>query len=71
MEGSAGGGITYSNDASSRGNSFNEELSVENDDQTLFLKPLGMSVRGAANAKLSAEQGAELFWEMLIGPLQE
>jgi hypothetical protein len=64
------GGITYSNDASSRGNSFNEELSVENDDQTLFLKPLGMSFRGAANAKLSAEQGAELFWEMLIGPLQ-
>jgi len=64
------GGITYSSDASSRGNSFNEELSVENDDQTLFLKPLGISFGGAANAKLSAEQGAELFWEMLIGPLQ-
>lgn len=64
------GGITYSNDASARGNSFNEELSVENDDQTLFMKPLGMSFRGATNAKLSAEQGAELFWEMLIGPLQ-
>lgn len=64
------GGITYSNDAASRGNSFNEELSVENDDQTLFLKPLGMSFKSTANARLSAEQGAELFWEMLIGPLQ-
>jgi len=64
------GGITYSNSTSSRGNSFNEELSVENDDQTLFLKPLGISFQGTANAKLSAEQGAEHFWEMLIGPLQ-
>ena len=64
------GGITYSNNASSRGNSFNEELSAENDDQTLFLKPLGMSFHGTANAKLSAAQGAEHFWEMLIGSLQ-
>lgn len=64
------GGITYSNDASSRGNSFNEELSVENDDQTLFLKPLGMRFHGTPNAKLSAEQGAEHFWEMLIEALQ-
>lgn len=64
------GGITYSSDASSRGNSFNEELSVENDDQALFLKPLGTSFRGSTNVKLSPEQGAELFWDMLIGPLQ-
>lgn len=35
------GGITYSNNATSRGNSFNESLSVGHDDQTLFLKPMG------------------------------
>jgi len=64
------GGITYSNDASSGGNSFNEELSVGNDDQTLFLKPLGMSLRRAEGAKLSAEQGAEHFWDMLVAPMQ-
>lgn len=63
-------GIKYSNNASSRGNSFNEELSVDGDDQTLFLKPLGLSFHGEADAKLSAEQGAEHFWEMLIEPLQ-
>lgn len=64
------GGITYSSSASSRGNSFNEELSVESDDQALFLKPLGMSFHNTPNAKLSVEQGAEHFWEMLIAPLQ-
>jgi hypothetical protein len=63
------GGITYSSNASSRGNSFNEELSVENDDQTLFLKPMGMSL-GTPIAKFSVEQGAEHFWQMLIGSLQ-
>jgi len=64
------GGITYSNDASARGNSFNEELSVENDDQTLYLRPMGMALHGDKSTKLSAEQAAEQFWEMLIGPLQ-
>jgi hypothetical protein len=64
------GGITFSNDASSRGNSFNEELSVDNDDQALFLKPLGMASYGNAEAKFSAEQGAEHFWSLLIASLQ-
>jgi hypothetical protein len=64
------GGITYSNNASSRGNSFNEELSVDNDDQTLFLKSFGMSSHRSSEAKLSPEQGSEYFWEMLIGSLQ-
>jgi hypothetical protein len=64
------GGITYSNNVSSRGNSFNEELSVDSDDQALFLKPMGMSFTGSKNSTLSVEQGAEFFWEMLITPLQ-
>lgn len=64
------GGITYSRDASSRGSSFNEELSVQYDDQLLFLKRLGMSFHGASNAKLSVEQAAEHLWGMLISSLQ-
>lgn len=64
------GGITYSNDATSRGNSFNESLSVGNDDQTLFLQPMGMSFRGTREDKLSSEQAAEYYWDMLIASLQ-
>jgi hypothetical protein len=64
------GGITFSHNASSRGNSFNEELSVDNDDQVLFLKSFGMSVHRSPDAKLSPEQASEYFWEMLIGSLQ-
>lgn len=64
------GGITYSNNATSRGNSFNESLSVGHDDQTLFLKPMGMSFRGTREDKLSDEQAAEYYWEMLIASLQ-
>ena len=64
------GGITYSNDATSRGNSFNESLSVGHDDQTLFLQPMGMSFRGTREDKLSGEQAAEYYWEMLIASLQ-
>ena len=64
------GSITYSRDTSARGNSFNEELSVQHDDQVLFLKPLGMSFHGASDAKLSVEQAAEHFWGMLISSLQ-
>jgi hypothetical protein len=64
------GGITYSSDASSRGSSFNEELSVQHDDQGLFLKPLGMSFHGASDAKLSVEQAAEHFWGMLVSSMQ-
>jgi hypothetical protein len=65
------GGITYSADASSRGTSYNEELTVEHDDQTLYLKPLlGMAFHGTHDAKLTMEQAAEHYWEKLIESLQ-
>jgi len=64
------GSIAYSSDASSRGSSFNESLSVASDDQTLYLKLMGMAFRGQERAKLSIEQAAEHYWEMLISPLQ-
>lgn len=64
-------GITFSYDASARSNSFNEAVSVEADDQTLFFKPLGMDTRNARESQLSREGAAELYWGMLIARLQE
>ena len=68
--GSRDGAVTYSHDASVRGNSFNEMLSIDADDQALFLKPLGMAMRGERDAKLSGEGAAEFSWGLLIAPLQ-
>jgi hypothetical protein len=65
-------GIAYSHDTSDGTTAFNENLSVESDDQALYLRPLGMARfgRGEAAGKLSLEGGAELYWEMFIEPLQ-
>jgi TIR domain len=65
-------GIAYSHDTSSGTTAFNENLSVESDDQALYLHPLGMAHFGGGEAagKLSLEGGAELYWEMFIQPLQ-
>jgi hypothetical protein len=70
--GGLSGGIAYSHDISGATNSFNESLSVENDDQALYLRALGMGRmgRGDQAGKLSPEGGAELYWEMFIEPLQ-
>ena len=68
---SGGSAITYSNRAESDGSSFNESLSVEADEQTMYLRPLGMWHLGRErDAKLSQEGGAELFWGIFIEPLQ-
>lgn len=64
------GGIAYSANETSESNSYNESLSVEADDQMLYLKSLGMSFRRGAGAKLSQEGAAELYWAMLIERLQ-
>jgi hypothetical protein len=66
-------GITYSHNESADNGSFNESLSVEHDDQALYLKSLGMSTMrsgGREEKKLSMEGGAELYWELFIEPLQ-
>lgn len=62
--------ITFSADASSRGNSFNEQLSVDHDDQAMFLKPLGMASFDNAPKQLSQQGAAEMYWSMLIERLQ-
>jgi len=64
-------GIAYSATETSDSNSFNENLTVQADDQMLYLKSMGMShYRGSQNEKLSQEGAAELYWGMLIEPLQ-
>jgi hypothetical protein len=64
-------GILYSSDASARGNSFNERLSVEADDQSMFLRPLGMATfSGGDKDKLSPEGASELYWSLLMRNLQ-
>jgi TIR domain len=71
--GSMMGDILYSSTEIARDNSCNESLSVKNDDQALFLEPMGMSMMysgGGKDKKLSMEGGAELYWGLLIQPLQ-
>lgn len=66
-----GHGINYVQGHSSDSNALNESLSVEADDQTMYLRPTGMGhLGGERDPKLSQEGGAEFFWAILIRPLQ-
>jgi hypothetical protein len=68
-----GNGITYSHDDKGSRNSFNESLHVEEGEQSLGLKPMGMSWHFQGRDRespLSPEGAAELYWSMLIEPLQ-
>ncbi|WP_407467074.1 toll/interleukin-1 receptor domain-containing protein [Xanthomonas campestris] len=65
------GGINYVQGETLDSNSYNESLSVDCDDQSLFLTSMGMSTYGSSRGqKLTQEGAAELLWEQLIGPLQ-
>jgi len=70
LGGMLGRGIAYSVDDRASSNSYNENLTVENDEQTLFLRALGMRGFDSANRKLTFEGAAELYWGILIEPLQ-
>lgn len=68
-----GSGIAYAATETTESNSCNETLRVEADDQMLFLTSMGMAHmggRGERDLKLSQEGAAELYWSMLIEPLQ-
>lgn len=60
-------GITYSMSDSLDENSFNEQLSVEDNGYTLSLRPLGMMHSKEA---MTVEGAAEYYWEIFIKPLQ-
>jgi hypothetical protein len=69
--GSIGRGINYVHGQTTESNTLNESLTVEADDQTLYLTSMGMASFGRdRDQKLSQEGAAELFWAMLIEPLQ-
>lgn len=63
-------GINYVNGETTQSNSLNESLSVDVDDQSLFLTSMGMGSFGNRDQKLSQEGSAELLWSQLIAPLQ-
>ena len=68
-----GDGIAYATTETTESNSCNETLRVEADDQMLYLTSMGMAHvggRGQREPKLSQEGAAELYWSMLIEPLQ-
>jgi hypothetical protein len=65
-----GNGIAYSATETMESNSCNETLSVEADDQMLYLTSMGMAHMGQREPKLSQEGAAELYWSLLIEPLQ-
>lgn len=65
------GGIAHLASESLESNSYNESLSVEADDQQLYLRSMGMAhFIDRRDAKLSEEGAAEIYWSMLIGWLQ-
>ncbi len=71
MGGFLGNGIAYAANETADSNSFNENLTVEADDQSIFFRSMGMSSFGGRRQEhLSAEGAAELFWNILIAPLQ-
>eukprot|EP01012_Entosiphon_sulcatum_P060157 TRINITY_DN84965_c0_g1_i1.p1 TRINITY_DN84965_c0_g1~~TRINITY_DN84965_c0_g1_i1.p1 ORF type:complete len:321 (+),score=13.72 TRINITY_DN84965_c0_g1_i1:78-1040(+) len=72
MGGNFGNGINYVNGETMSSSSMNEALTVNADEQIMFLQAMGMASFGnQRDQKLSYEGAAELFWSLLIGPLQQ
>lgn len=65
-----GAGIYYSQGDTFAGNSYNESLSLNADDQNLCLKTLGMSHYSGDDQNLSQEGAAEALWGIVIAQLQ-
>lgn len=64
-------GIAYTSNETTDSNSYNEMLTVDSDEQSLFLRSMGMSFhRAGQQQKLSQEGAAELYWGNFLEPLQ-
>jgi hypothetical protein len=63
--------IVYSNDPNST-NCMNEGVSVAEDGHEMYLRASGLStmLSGRAKDRLSQQEAAELFWSLLIAPIQ-
>jgi len=67
--GAFGNGINYVHGETTGSNSINETLSVDADDQMLYLTTMGMAILGQdRERKLSQEGAAELLWDLVIAP---
>jgi hypothetical protein len=69
-----GDGIAFAHGETNSSNSLNENLSIVADEQSIFLRSMGMagfSRQRGEEAKLSQEGAAELYWGLLIAPLQQ
>ena len=67
-----GSGISLSLGDQNLAGGWNERLSVDCDEQTLFLRSFGMLRFGQRdNDQLTSRGGAELFWQERIQPLQQ
>jgi hypothetical protein len=66
------GGIAYSANDRGFGDSYDESISVETDEQSLYLRALGMSMHGSdgREARWTMEGAAEYYWSMFIESLQ-
>lgn len=64
------GGIAFSYDASGTQGSYNEMLTPEAGDQSLYLKAMGMAWGGGRDKHLSQEGAAEFLWELFIKQAQ-
>lgn len=65
-------GINYVQGETTESNTLNESLSVEADDQALYLTSMGMSTLGhERDRKLSQEGAAEFLWDLVIAHLQQ
>jgi hypothetical protein len=66
-----GRGIGYASNDLAQTNSFNENLMVEADDQSLYFKTMGFHSYGReSDQKLGFEGAAEYLWQIFIDPLQ-
>ena len=72
LGGFLGSAIAYSNNDTGPDNSCNEQLTVESDDQSLYMKPLmgGWTSPHGRDAHLSPEGASEHLWSILVQPIQ-
>lgn len=63
--------ISYVDGETTESNGYNESLRVDADDQSMFLRSIGMrSYGGQREEHLTMEGAAEIYWSMFIGRLQ-
>lgn len=71
LGGMIGRGISFSYNDQASDNSMNESMSVESDDQGLYLKALGFGrIASDGDRHLTFEGAAEYYWSLLVEPLQ-